>query len=1009
MKTIPSNAQAQLDTLEGTEPLIIVGIEWTSTNTTFYSDTDLTGTKSKLLSVGEIEDVVIGENHTSQSCEIVLDDTDGEIKSIINQTNIYKVKVTVYQYFKALSDLGDKFVLLKGQIQTPFIWDELQRSVSFTILNEIESFEVGFSPEEGQLPFVTFENIGKPWPLCFGSPIHVPAQRVGKAIENFASGILAEDFGIVDPVLYFKLENLRFAYNQEKFLLKWWMMVIQGAKSVGRTSKSILDDYMLVINAERVIFQTIALVITKLNKANKLKEQGINQVALIKALEEQLQFLSIQSNSNAFLKESLEKEAELSTFVQNLTRNAYKSAVDSFNQIKQIYREYILVSQEICRQARLAKETILIYGGDKFVQNTEIELLINQVKFRGTFSGELFHIIAGPLPTFTNVAVDTWKRDPDACAPTDETNGLAIFWLLEEPPVNLVGMYLYVRSRIEDTKHLIKVERQDGLKVIYTLVSWSDNTTVDDKSMSVDEAINQLLNLPTINTPWGQVPADLYNGGWSYNETFGIVPDLNGVWAGSPWNTPEGRTIITAMASVPGGVNRHEIEVIAHLVYGVSYDSLGDDLLFFEPDPREIFTIIGEDVAEILAASPIVLTDWINNVPLVELPASFEWKAESGATVVTGDKNCDVYICNILPSSIKSVFAFRTIPLTGKRIFAQVPSNYYVKNESANLGTINVTALTFPRTLSTIAGEGWEDDVFVTLTSSVGPNVCDVIQHLIETYTIGGTVNVANFAATKAKFLSGSDELYPVNFVADGRPNVLDYIARIAWEARCAIYKVGNEFFLKYLSEEPTTNKTLTLSDIDSSENIKVTYSSTENIVTRLVCFWQPDYKPLEPLQRPYRQIFRHNVKLYNVHSEEVTFHIYNDADLVRKSATFWLIRKANAWKQIQIKTFLYNVDLDVFDTVLFDLPSYNSGTEEYFSNNAVKSVVLQANYNPSDNSINLLVEVPIKADSMDKYDLYWPAQVSEATLFPTVVEIEKGYAGGYGPGSGVKGTITDC
>lgn len=1010
MKTISSAALTELMKLEGTEPLIIVGIEWTENNVTYYADKEILGVEGRLLAIGTIESIVVGDNRSSQNVELQLDDTDGTIKSIIDHTNIYKVNCTVYQFFGALTDLSDKFIIFKGQIQTPFTWDELQRSVTLTVLSEIESYEVGFSPEEGQLDFVTDENIGKPWPLCFGSVVHVPAQRVGKSIEGYATGNLDEDFSVVDPMLQWKLDNLVFAYNQEKFLLYWWLLVIRGAKSIGRTSKTILTEYIATIIQERQVFSTILLIVEELDKTKKkVKEGAAHLAASVKSLEQTLEFMAFVSNATALKKEELERETEMANFVQQLVKNAYNQAIDSYNNLRQIYTEYVAVTNEICRQSQTAKETIRIRNGSTFPQGQEIEILINNVRFRGTFDGELFHILAGPLATFTDpIPVDEWVKDPDPCATTDETNGLNIFWLKNDPPENLVGMYLLVKARGEEgyNRHIIKVERQEGKKVVFSLVNWANGTGGGQpEGMTIDDAVGQLLEAPMVQTPFGIVPADLFAGGWRFDQRFGPVADLNGVWAGSPWNTPEGIAILKICAGISGGVSRHELEVIAHLVYNVQYEALGNDLLMFEPTARAIYTIIGEDIGEVSEACPIVLKKWMDTytIPYEEIPDTMEWTADSGASVSTSAKDCDVYIANILPSTIKAVFAYRTLPNTSQRVLAQVPSSYYVKNENANLGTINVTALTFPRALKNIAGENWEDDVYVTLESSVGPNICDIIQHLVETYT-DGTVNTANFDAIRDKFRNDDDEeLYPANFALFDRPNVLVEIARIAWESRCAIYRVGNEFFLKYLSEEPDEDVTFSESDIDDVGHLRVTYASTDDITTRMIATWHPDYKPLEEGQKPYRIVLRHNIKLYGLHESEVEFHIYNNKELVEKSATFWMIRKSNAWKRIEFNTFLHNLRLDTFDCIKFGF------SHTFLSSSDVKGVILNLNYNPNDNSIGVVCEVPVKAGEMAKYDLYWPANVPEATIFPTAVEIEKGYAGGFGPGSGVTGTINDC
>jgi hypothetical protein len=139
------------------------------------------------------------------------------------------------------------------------------------------------------------------------------------------------------------------------------------------------------------------------------------------------------------------------------------------------------------------------------------------------------------------------------------------------------------------------------------------------------------------------------------------------------------------------------------------------------------------------------------------------------------------------------------------------------------------------------------------------------------------------------------------------------------------------------------------------------------------------------------------------LHTEDITFHIYNIKELVEKSATFWLIRRANTWKRVTFKTFLTKLEAEVFDTVSLEL------VNPTVCNTDVKGVLLNATYDPNDNSISMEVEVPVKSGEMDIYNLYWPANVAAETLFPKVIEIEKGYAGGYGPGAGVTGTINDC
>lgn len=97
--------------------------------------------------------------------------------------DIHKRDVWVYQWFEGL-DLSDRFLLFRGKISSPIIWEEGDRTVTFTIITQLEDKEVGFSPEEGQFPFIPKDLVGKTWPSCFGTPIDVPAVRIGDAVTG---------------------------------------------------------------------------------------------------------------------------------------------------------------------------------------------------------------------------------------------------------------------------------------------------------------------------------------------------------------------------------------------------------------------------------------------------------------------------------------------------------------------------------------------------------------------------------------------------------------------------------------------------------------------------------------------------------------------------------------------------------------------------------------------------------------------------------------------------------
>jgi len=971
MKTLSSDTLLEIAKEHGTEHVILAEIEWEENGTRIYATKEILGIKGKIDDIGVIETISTSDNRQTQSLSLTLDDIDDEIKDILNRIDVHKIICTIYQLYTNLT-INDKFVLFKGQISAPFTWGENDRSVQFEILSEIESFEVGFSPEEGQLDFVSKDFIGQAWPLCFGSVVHIPAQKVHQTL----TGVLLEDIGIVDPSLQWKLDRLEHNYADAAVLIRFYQALMKGADQLSPPVDQLIEEYITLIKEIHNLIETINTLENTLDNAKSLyKKHPTSKVLknVVKNTETQLDPLAKQSNQIALLKEQFENiKIELAEYEFELKKQAANGEINAYNQLRAVLAEKIAIIQEICRQSKFVKECFLIQNGELFPQNTTTEISINNLKFRGIFTGEKFCIEVGPYAKYKNLQLTNWVPNDDECEPDDENNGLSVFYLKEY--VNLVGMYLYVKKKGEDDfRHIIKVNRQEGLKVIFELIEW-DRQSGQPDGISLESLLDQLIDF----TETGNLSIDLYM-------------------------RPEFQKLQQLIATnFPNGISINDARNLFKLLLLEPSDKLSNELLFLDPTARTIYTIIGEDIEFIQEAAGVPLKSWFEeeqfNIFIEEVPDSFQWHADTGSIVRDKDDDCQIYICNILPSEIHAVYAYRTIQSTGKRILTQVPSSYYEKNESANLGTINVTCLIFKKGLSEIEGEGWEDQVYVTMTSSIGPNICDIIQHLIETYTVGTTVNAANFAAVKANF----GDKYPANFPLFDRPNVLDEIARIAWEARCGLYQVGSEFFIRYLSEEPTEDLTFTLADIET-ETLQVTHTSSEELTTRLIATFNRNHLPIEEGKRLPEQVYRHNVKKYGLHSRTEYFHIYNIDELVEKSATFWLIRQANTWKKVTFKTVLKNIRLDVFDCVKFD------NIPDYFADSSIKTVVENSTYDPKTKTITVVAWVPVRSGEMTEYYWAWPSQKDENADFPTVVEIEKGFGGGYGPGKGVQGTIPGC
>jgi hypothetical protein len=210
MKNISTAALTQITTKLGGEPLVVVAIFWDGENRPpqYYCDRGahqaVPQLQGKILKLANLDDVVnISNASNSQSVSITLSDTDGSIKTIYNTRDIHKKKVLIYQWFTQLN-FNDKFVIFEGVINSPIVWVEVNRTMSFDIVSQLEDAEIGFSPEEGDFPQLDDSVIGKAWPMPFGTCLKVPSV----SLDLVGNATLMDSIGLHDPKLEADLQNL---------------------------------------------------------------------------------------------------------------------------------------------------------------------------------------------------------------------------------------------------------------------------------------------------------------------------------------------------------------------------------------------------------------------------------------------------------------------------------------------------------------------------------------------------------------------------------------------------------------------------------------------------------------------------------------------------------------------------------------------------------------------------------------------------------------------------------
>jgi hypothetical protein len=191
MKSFSSGIDSKLNSPTGTEPVLVVGVQWGEGDETLYSDRKIAGADypyPKILSIGNFDtSMTVRGTSDSLNAKIVLDDTDGSLKTISKTLDIHKSRVKIYLMFNGMS-LSEKVLLFDGELVTPVEWGEGDRTLSFDVLSKLEGRTVGFSMEEGDFPDIPEEALGQAWPLVFGEVCHIPAVKVRAPRQGYLMG-----------------------------------------------------------------------------------------------------------------------------------------------------------------------------------------------------------------------------------------------------------------------------------------------------------------------------------------------------------------------------------------------------------------------------------------------------------------------------------------------------------------------------------------------------------------------------------------------------------------------------------------------------------------------------------------------------------------------------------------------------------------------------------------------------------------------------------------------------
>jgi hypothetical protein len=362
------------------------------------------------------------------------------------------------------------------------------------------------------------------------------------------------------------------------------------------------------------------------------------------------------------------------------------------------------------------------------------------------------------------------------------------------------------------------------------------------------------------------------------------------------------------------------------------------------------------------------------------------------------------YIASITPGTVLAVKAFQSVD--GVRRLTPVPQDLYTI-ETKTYGSVTAVQVVLKEQLSQVwfvnaHGDnvrGWSDELYITFQSSVGPNIVDTLEYIIDNYT-DLTYDADSFNYVRTKLAP-----FPANFPLLQRKNVVQVLKEICFQSRCALWLEDNVVYIKYLPEEPTPVGTITVSDIDADKGMAVELAQrTEDIVTKMNITWRltnvPAYEfSAEQASQSQYMVLRHNVQRYGLWEKDYDWYIFNQPDIILKMATFWLIRLSSAWKRVKFRTYLHKLPFEAFDCLTLDATGY-------VALGPVKMVVEKADYNSAENCIDFECATPVRGGTLVQDPFYWPAALPQSTTWPSQADIDSGNAGGGGLGTNASGTL---
>ena len=351
---------------------------------------------------------------------------------------------------------------------------------------------------------------------------------------------------------------------------------------------------------------------------------------------------------------------------------------------------------------------------------------------------------------------------------------------------------------------------------------------------------------------------------------------------------------------------------------------------------------------------------------LYHIPAGSSVKPAFGypiryvVSIIPGTTVIGVSAMGTLVSDVNGVYVSN-----GIKTLVSVPQPYWSVSEQ-NFGGITATILTVIQPLDSIVGYDFGNQPYVSVVSPVGPNMMDILAYFINTWASPiYSIDPVSFATVHAQVAA-----FPCNFYLAEKKNVFQIIKDLSYQSRIMTSFGEGTFEFLYLPQDATPVDSISESDV-LSKSLTVTTTRTEDIVTQYKATWQDDYS--NPVKNIW--VLQYNLAKYGLHKAEHNIQIYNLEWEVEKTALFWLLRSANTYKILKCKLLIHKLNLEPLDTISLAF------TNNYVANGTVPGIILKADFNPTDYTIDCEIWVPVLLGTMSQYFAANPANYAQDVL----------------------------